>query len=372
MSFTNAATRTAPGSSAGAATLLAGVRDVLASARAIRLTDYEECQGDALRPLVDSVRAVIDAATAVLTQAASSEDPQGVSALAPVDGNLCREVDRRMIDPASAAKIAGLAFIARFALKSHVASLRVVNLAGEPWEVISTCGGAVREVLKSLSALELTVCEVEGVTPVTDFYLSELERSLRVRHAYACFRADLLRAGPPDPSTLQRRLRMAASAIAKLVGREIYPSARVHDRWMIRQFQKRIREWMQLHAEQSARADVLTVSGVRLWEELANIAELVMQVNHRAELRAHDGEVLDAAIAKAEGGGFGPEDLAAVARLWGRDPQLDPMIEARSPSDDPAWLDALRQARERLGRAAPSPPSTHPGPRTFSPSTESF
>lgn len=337
----------------GAARLLTALRNALTAARAIPLTAYEELTGDELLPLVTAVRAALDGALAVLALAVRRYDSPGRGSRESIENNLLLEVDRRMEDPSSAEKIAGLAFVAQFALRAHISTLSGTSLQGESWEVIGACGAAIREVHKSLAALDVSVCELERIPVAESFYISELDRSLNVRRAYVAFRKDLTIHEAPDVGSIFVRLRRVGTAIAKLIGREIYPSARVHDRWMIRKLQKRVRDWLSQSAKGGG-GDALTLAGMRLWEEVVNVAELFLQVNNRAELREYDLAQIDAAVTRATTGTHaGADEPLQLSPLWGRDPGLDNFLEGRVEFAPIPWLVALRHAR---GRLAASPP----------------
>lgn len=280
-----------------------------------------------------------------------------------------------MDDPASREKVAGLAFVAQFALRAHLVTLASVNVHGECWEVIARCGAALSEVHKSLAALEVAVCEVERLPVVENSYFSELERSIQVRRAYAMFRRELGVSDTPTPSTLYARLRRVGTSIAKLVGREIYPSARVHDRWMIRKLQRRVRDWLTQNAAAASAggSDAYATSGFRLWEEVVNIAELFMQVNNRAELREHDISLLDSAAERVSRSGCTADEAARLTPLWGRDQGIDFFLDNPHRFECTAWVDAVQRARAKLGVSpAHSPSSTYDfAPRRSIPHPES-
>lgn len=351
------AEHTDPGPARDVAPLLDGLYSLIQKIQSVPLTDYETREDADLVALVADVRGDLLTAIECLSSAHRLYDAGDV--IAETDDASFDE-DGETPPPAPdalspASMILGLAFIARFSLRNHVARLDAIAPDADVWEVISNCGRAVGEMLKSLSALELAICALEHIAPRTNFYLSVIDRSLRVRHAYVCFRRSVIDLGPGDGEfdALRRRLRLTGSALAKLVGREVYPTARVHDRWMIRHLQRQVREWLQQGAD-GASPDALARSGTPLWQEIVNVSELLMQVNNREELRVYDAEALDEALAHARDGAFGAADVAKLQNLWGRDAELDALLDARAPADDPAWTEALRAARRQLERT-PSP-----------------
>lgn len=200
-------------------------------------------------------------------------------------GGLCDEVERRMSREDGIPKITSLAFVARMGLRMRGQSLSRLDPSHPRWEILSAASGALREVIKALGAVDAAICQFEGMPVDTSHLAGELERSLRTRDAYLSFRRDVLGGGPPEPADVDRRLRLAAASIAKLVGREIYPHLRISDRAMLRSIQARIRAFL---ASPKVTGEERAAEGLRLYQDLASLADLMMGVNRRAELLEHD------------------------------------------------------------------------------------
>lgn len=329
----------------------ARTRDLLAALAGVCVADYELDEGPALAPLVERVRELVEHALGLLQEIATTLEDEPPPTMAEVD--LFDEVERRLDQHGEVGhRIGGLCFVARGVLQARRRALTELSEPLRTWDVVTVCSQASREVQKSLAALDVALAELSGDAP-SDAYATETEVALRTRRAYARFRADIL--STPTDRPLAGRLRFAGTAIAKLVGRSIYASARVHDRWMLRRLQGQIRAFL---------ADVGTpvddpdrvATGDRLLQEVENVSQLMMQINHRAELLAHDGKQLEAVLAAAtEGRAF--EALAALrAPLLGRSPALDALTE----SDGPArWRDVVETARREVGvRMSLAPPRT--------------
>jgi hypothetical protein len=240
---------------------------------------------------------------------------------------------------------------------------RATALGADPgkWELIGLASSALREVMKALGALAVVVCAHEGLPEPETFYVTELERSLAIRHAYRIFYADVAPWREPTPAELPLRLRRAANAIAKLVGRPVYASMRVHDRFSLRATQHKLRDW--LAAAAGASRAVHEAAGLRLFQDLAHLAELMQAVNERAELREHDARVIDAQIAALETGSpvLGPV-ARALGGIAGRDPQLDRLLSNESPPSTATLLARLREIRRLLAPSAGPAPTPRPGP----------
>ncbi len=327
--------------------------------QALPLARYEEPGADRgrllaqVRSLLQVSLEILDIAVDHYEQVADGERP---TELAP--GKLCSEVDRRMAGP-EAHDIADLAFVARLGLRGRLQALEALRGDDARWEIIDEAGSACREILKSLSAIEHAVAELEGLDSDNSYYQTGLMGSLATRRTYAAFAGDVVRDGPATEETVIRRLRLTATAIAKLTGREVYPDLRVADRIQFRSLQERILEWLR----QDPEAQGVLRAGMRLWQDVEAFAQLLRQVNHRAELRAHDGERLAEALAALEaaadaGERWAPDPvLAGLAELRGLDDELDGWLD---PDGEPVLLEAcvarLRTLHERIAREAPARP----------------
>lgn len=386
--------------------LLDRVRRGIGRANAIPVVASEELEGDELGLLTEEVGLVLDECTDLLAdvlahyQAEDEAAPESSSSddddeeldwdLDAGGREVCGEVERRMGDVGGVGKITSVAYVARLGLRGRRQQVDAAT-PDRKWDLIATCSSAVREVLKSLSALELAICEHEDLPVTSRYWVSERERAVKIRRAYVTFRADVLGDGPPSQDVACRRLRTAASAIAKLTGRPAYSYARVHDRWQIRGFQARIKSLLTEHAKlcrepnaDPRAADALGVTAARLWQDLANLTELILQINQRGELREHDHAVLhDAARRLAEGVDVDP--TTALKDVFGRDPELDAAIAGRTrPTRDELGAVVARlleplsrgpqsdgpRSRRRTDAPISRPPSSSSATHAISPETE--
>lgn len=173
-------------------------------------------------------------------------------------------------------------------------------------------------------------------------FASELEVSLRVRRVCAKLRRRVLAGGDPTPDSLCARLRSAGTAIAMLVGWEVYPCLRVRDRLQLRDIQRRILDWL--------RHDKDATAGLRLWQDLVSFMQMLSQVNRRQELVAHDRRVIREAYARvteSASEALAAETLALLAPLEGLDDEIDALIASADRDRRGAWSSPL----ERLARA---------------------
>lgn len=340
--------------------LLERVRRAIDRAQALPIVAAEEREYDDLRPLLADVVSSIDDTHSLLGEVLDHYEQ--TTDLDELDfdfderpSTMVRVVENHMGEEGGVSKITGIAFVARIGLRGRRDVL--LNMFDprdsrphddQKWELIAYCSSAVREILKSLAAIEMAIAEHEGLTAVCRYYVSELDRALQVRRAYVTFRNEVIGQGTPEPTDAPRRLRVAASAIAKLIGRPAYAFARVHDRSNIRRIQVRIREQLTANARVANESidprdqRVLELGAVRLWQDLANVAELVMAINNRAELREHDRSACEKALAclrasDVEGA------LGLLRDSCGRDAQLDKTLAERAPT-----VGALEEAVESV------------------------
>ncbi|MGZ3419939.1 MAG: hypothetical protein ACXVEE_18835 [Polyangiales bacterium] len=302
-------------------------------AQAIPVVASEELEGDDLQSLREETFAAIDEAMSLLSLVLARYERNSV----PENdddfdlGEMCGEVERRMDDEGGVTRITSVAFVAQLGLRGRRQMLAAVPL-DRRWDLIAACSSAVREMLKSASAVELGIAAYEDLPATSRYYVTELERALAIRRAYVRFRQDVL-AG--NHASGARRLRLAASAIAKLVGRPAYAFARVHDRCQIRQFHARIREQLVEHARvtEASEVAVVEVASSRVYQDLVNLAELMMQINLRAELREHDAVLLTKLTTELRTENLQEEKvdemLARLRPLLGRDSDLDEILAGR-------------------------------------------
>lgn len=299
---------------------------VIRRVQSLDLASYEEKDAD-LAELRRTATAILNVATEVLGLVVDFYEnvAGGHQTALPAEGyQLLREVDRRMEQMSGASDIADLAFIARLGLKGRLESLSACDESTERWDVIAVASGSCREVMKSLSALESAVCRFEGLCSENSYYETELSRSLATRRAYAAFRREIASEEPSSPDEVVKRLRLCAIAIAKLIGRDVYPHLRVSDRIHIRGLQERIVDFLRVSNQDTTRAR----AGLRVWQDLSSFADLLQQVNNRAELLEHDLSIVRDALQRLEKRAEGDavviaEATPALETLFGRDPALD-------------------------------------------------
>lgn len=346
--------------------LLAELDRALRRAEEVPVSSYEEMEGDALSPLFAETRAAVGSAVDVVSSILAHYDEVVSLRASRLDlathateaGLLLGEVERAMVEEVGVRRIQNLAFLARMGLRARLAALDGMGASPGKWELIAAASSALREVMKALGALAVAVCGHEVLPEPRTFYVTELERSLTIRRAYRIFHADIAPAREPHGPELAQRLRRAANAIAKLAGRPVYPSMRVTDRFALRALQRRLHAWL---AAGDLEPRAREVAGVRLFQDLAHLAELMQGVNERAELRAHDARLIAAQIAALEAGAAVGCVALALRAVEGRDARLDALLAREDPPRE-ALLLRLRELCAKLAPTAQSQPAPRPSP----------
>jgi hypothetical protein len=302
-----------------------------------------------LQPVVSQLLASAHALVADIfrTYEAESEpvfhDEPGSGALAAPYVGFEQAIDAAIDNQgaASVSIVGDIAFLAHLELRQRAERLERVTACRNAIAIIGECDSALRRIRKALTSIDVALARAGLVQPSLDF-TSELEVSLRVRRACAKLRARAASGGEPTAETLHARLRKAGTAIAMLVGWEVYPSLRVRDRLHLRDLQRRILDWL--------RRDRDVVDGMRLWQDLSGFISMLSQVNRRQELVEHDTRVVSAARARIAA--CGPEldeaTLALLASLEGLDDEVDALLASSERGVAARWHAPLERLAAQL------------------------
>ncbi|MEM7582415.1 MAG: hypothetical protein AAF560_03465 [Acidobacteriota bacterium] len=241
-----------------------------------------------------------------------------------------------------------MVFFARADLKSSLENLLAsATNRHDQMTLASNCEGGLRRLRKALISVESSIFEFEGKKPPVRQWF-DVEVSLQIRKLYWNLRRETgIQEDNDQP--LEARLRRVLYRILAFRELSVYPFLRVDDRVNMRQLMKRILEWLNSNERDPAVAR-------RLWLDLSNFAEILVQVSHRQELQDHDLKV----IAKAYRTLFPfgtkrqtvPDDLMAeLQSVLGLDDELDRLITERKTRPVSAWRRPLKRLQEQLSRA---------------------
>lgn len=326
---------------------------LIEQAQAIELRAFETQAAEAFAPaLVDRLGKLLAAGLEVLADVFDEHQDATPLPQATVSDGFLYAIDRLMETANSRQRIADLCFVARLELRAKQQRMAALARSEDAWHVLSDCASARRKLIKSARAVEQALCELEGVrSESTSAHETELQISIEVRRAYMLFRAEILRDGPPEPCETVQRLRQAGVSIAKLVGRDVYENLRIDDRLQLRGLQTRLLAWLRAGHDGQPR------TGLRLWQDLAAFAGMLVTVNNRAVLREHDQELASQVerelAASPDPHARVPHDLLRrLEPMRGRDEALDLLLAQERAPDVEACRAVLRRVHQQLG--APS------------------
>jgi hypothetical protein len=173
----------------------------------------------------------------------------------------------------------------------------------------------------------------------------DVAAALAVRAMYARFRRSVPRGKLDALEPVMRAVREAGVGLAVMFGSSDFSEVRLADRYLLLGLQARIISW--LRGPESFRRGADVVADVR------STADLLMGINLRQELRAHDRAAVRAGLLTRPS----PQESHAV-RLWlaslrdlrGRDEELDDQLERAQRGALPEAIAPTRAALERLAR----------------------
>lgn len=251
--------------------------------------------------------------------------------------------------PSRWSSLCDIAFMARWDLRRRLSGFGARPADGDPWSLLAECSSLRRRIVKSLCEVERTRSRIlQRGFPFEGVYRSDLSIAIATRRAYRSFirgvRSVAVRVEAGE-LTLLRALRLSATEIAVLIGRDIYEELRIEDRQQLRSLQGRI----------FASAVVpQTFPKQRVWSDVVAFAELLAQVQRRPELLAHDYELVCEVLARVRalrrGESLEQAWLTRLATLEGRDARLDACLAGGQDEPHP-WFAILSALAEELGRA---------------------
>lgn len=245
--------------------------------------------------------------------------------------------------------VVDIAFIAHVYLRQRSERLARLGKSPNSWLVIAESASLRRHILKSMIRVEQAVCAELGVSAELG-HLHDLDVALASRRVYQHYIRSVRAIGERvEGGTLDMvgALRLCATNVAQVIGRDVYEHLRVDDRQQLRSLQQRIFSAVQ-HPE-----DELSIR--RLWMDICASAELFKRIHERNELIEHDFELL----AELLGDGSATLRLDAegrerLAELEGRDAQLDRLLgDASCPEARlrPELIELHDRLARSLGRA---------------------
>jgi hypothetical protein len=335
----------------GARDLQESLIKVVERARGIEIRRYEQREEGPLHDeLLPTIKEALSEAIGAFTQVIESystpitDDGSGTVSDS-TDGSFGSDTDSTRH---GAERIADMSFVARWELHQEREELGKNSFSKEMWNLVNACSSARRRLIASAIAVENAICAQEGLaSTLRDLYLREISHSLEVRKVYALFRQTVLGSGPPSGKNVRQRLRKVATAIAKLIRSDIYGELRTTDRVQIEGLRSRLAEWL------GADHDGDPHGGLRLWQDIENLSELLLGINNRSELREHDQSLVTEAYTSLFQNDRVPDSIAEELRvrlqsLFGRDTEVDRLIVIEGPHTPEDWKSPLERLLESL------------------------
>jgi hypothetical protein len=300
------------------------------AAREVHVDRYEEEDADSpLDALVEQVNGLLEESDALLERVLATFDEPGAEHSLPASdlrSGFFKTLDAFVADASARRRVADLAFVAQLELRRKREALDRLERGASRWQMVAAADSCVRGLKKALRAVETSLASCEG-RPSLLGYDTELKISLGVRRAYAGLRDEVRRLA--ERPSITERLRAVSTSIAVLTGRDVYTDLRVPDRAELRRLQQRILDWIR---RPEAERDLL--GGERIWQDFQGFVALLLQVNHREELRLHDLSQITNLRRRAEiAFARGTMEVAQPVRaaLRGRDEELDRLLADGGP-----------------------------------------
>ncbi len=218
-------------------------------------------------------------------------------------------------------QIASLCFVGRLEIVQNLQQLRDPLDDVDKWTLISRCIACRGTLFKVAAAIDSAICEREGWSRTLSSD-PDLGESLVVRRLYAWLSRRLAEIEPPTAKNVRTTMLEAEAALTEILSSEVERHLRMSDRFQLLQLRNRVVEWLTRPGGDDLDA------GVKIWQDLTIAAELLLQINNRAELVTHDRDAASRLAKKLSeppraGTAFGAEILETLADLAGRDAELD-------------------------------------------------
>lgn len=226
----------------------------------------------------------------------------------------------------------------------------------EAWERLAAADSGRRGFLRIVGSLLPSMDALFGDPSTPNLLRDETETALLIRRAYTIFRNDVLGSTAPDIRTIRNRMRHTGATLSKLTGRSIFSSFRIYDQRLLVTLKQRVHGWLAGESHD-------LVVGMRIWEEVVVVATCMSEINHRAELREYDRDACERVLhvlrqappKQAEEVQLEHAELmTALQPLFGRDPELDAVIEGRREPTRSELAGLLTGILQALGSKAPT------------------
>lgn len=241
---------------------------------------------------------------------------------------------------------AGVCVLARMEMVRRLEQFRGMAKSEDLWEFLICCNEVRGSLIRAAAAVEAAVCR-QTLEPPELISTKDMENALEVREEYLAFQKNVLQLGPPAPERLHDHMLRVAAAMAGMIDSPNYRDFRTNDRFHLRKLEIQISDWL-AQGDQANQKD-----GLHLWQEIAALSSLFLEINHREELIQHDRQVVMSALDRLYNGGpLEPGEKSALheelGRVHGRDPELEELVARRALPESSHFLRALTRCALRL------------------------
>jgi hypothetical protein len=168
---------------------------------------------------------------------------------------------------------------------------------------------------------------------------SRLAFSVRVRQLIGPFSLDLGQRAPSDPRALRTSMKLAAKYIDEIMASPTFSEIRLDEQVRFFDLKERLASWRNGDRDGEA--------GSEVWEQIAVFAKHLRRVSDRRELVEFDYQLLTWAIMTVGQRGVNTEILSDLTALYGRDPDLDRLLEYPEEVEKEPLLEALMGILDR-------------------------
>lgn len=235
--------------------------------------------------------------------------------------------------------IADSCFLAQSELKPLLLELQRANAPDAGLAAVEATFRKLRRICTRL--LMLLGPLVDRRVDLTAEQQEIVEASIAVRRLYTRFRRSLVPCD--DDAQVPVALRIGASALSQILNHVSSHDIRVQDAQVFRSMLARVLGWLGDSGS--------TEAGRRIYSDLTGLADLLRLVNQRQELRAHDAEVIDAALSMCDAdpsGGQSHALLMLLVPLEGLDDALDQTRERLTQAGTPESVAAVSERLSAL------------------------
>jgi hypothetical protein len=166
-----------------------------------------------------------------------------------------------------------------------------------------------------------------------------LPSSIQVRQLIGPFSLAFEPTPPSNPVVLRTCLETAARQIDEVMASEIFPGIRLDEQVRFFDLRERLAAWRGGGREPA--------EGAEIWAEIVVFATHLRKISDRRELVAYDHQLITWALLEVGRNGVRDEAVSHLRNLYGRDPDLDRLLDHPELAAKEALLEVLINLLDR-------------------------